>query len=329
LSLTNANPLLDSGLIVTNGSVTTSATSRIGGGQLSFAQTTGDSTSVTLNNATQTISSLSTTWTDVTGTESQRLTLNGTALTIDQATNTTFGNGAVGTLTGTIEGTGSVIKTGGGTLTLSGVNTYSGTTTVNNGNLTIASGGALGTGAVTVNGGTLQVNGTVGGSVTVNSGGTLAGTGTIDGVTQVNAGGFLNPGTSPGILTFNDNLSNLGTINMEINGTGAGLFDVLRGDNANIFTFGGTLALSTGYAVTAGDTIALFQNWSAFSGTFANITGTDLGAGLFWDTSTLATNGTIVAGVTAIPEPTSIALIGVGLGLGLVTRMRRKKKTVA
>ena len=58
------------------------------------------------------IGNLSSTFTATTGSQTQVLTLNGTALTINQASNTTYGAGAVSTLTSTITGTGSIIKAG-------------------------------------------------------------------------------------------------------------------------------------------------------------------------------------------------------------------------
>ncbi len=84
----------------------------------------------------------------------------------------------------------SLIKTGTGTLTLSGANTYTGTTVVSNGTLLITGSSSSANGAVTIAGGTLGGTGTVGGPTTFNGGTTLAA-----GVSGI------------GALTFNSNLT--------------------------------------------------------------------------------------------------------------------------
>ncbi|MEI7900524.1 MAG: autotransporter-associated beta strand repeat-containing protein, partial [bacterium] len=98
--------------------------------------------------------------------QSNSLTLNGTAPTIS------LGTGISGTISSIIAGSAGLIKSGAGTLTLSGVNTYSGGTTVSAGTLSIGkastrsgttiTGGATGTGNVTLaDGVTENVNGDV------------------------------------------------------------------------------------------------------------------------------------------------------------------------
>ncbi|HZI33445.1 MAG TPA: autotransporter-associated beta strand repeat-containing protein, partial [Candidatus Binatia bacterium] len=65
-------------------------------------------------------------------------------------------------MSGAISGTGSVVQTGAGILTLAGANSYSGNTTIQNGTLLAASSSALGSTAgntVITNGGTLDLNG--------------------------------------------------------------------------------------------------------------------------------------------------------------------------
>jgi len=82
-----------------------------------------------------------------------------------------------------ITGTGSLLKEGSGTLTLSGENSYTGDTTVRSGAL-IVNGVLAASDVVVESGGMLKGSGTIGGDVTIASGGTLA------------------PGNSPGVVTI-------------------------------------------------------------------------------------------------------------------------------
>lgn len=169
------------------------------------------------------------------------------------------------------------------------------------------------------------------GNVTINSGGTLAGSGTVGGNTMGLAGAFLNPGNSPGTLNFMGNLSLAGTTNIEIAGIGTGQFDVLKGDGGDTLTLGGVLALNnTGYfgSATLGDSITIFSNWANFSGSFTSITGTDLGSGLMWDTSSLATNGSLTVIATAVPEPATAVFLAGGTVLFAIYRRRRNRREV-
>lgn len=86
---------------------------------------------------------------------------------------------------GSIGGAGGLLKTGSGTLILSGSNSQ--------------------TGAVTVSTGRLTVNGSLAGSATVTNAGTLAGSGTVGGM-SVAQGGTVSPGTNgAGTLTVSSN----------------------------------------------------------------------------------------------------------------------------
>ncbi|MBN0980357.1 autotransporter domain-containing protein [Pseudomonas hygromyciniae] len=81
---------------------------------------------------------------------------------------------------------GSLIKSGGGSLVLSGDSTYRGPTTVN--------------------GGVLKVDGSLTSAVTVNNGGTLGGSGRI-GALQANSGSVVAPGNSIGTLNVSGDVS--------------------------------------------------------------------------------------------------------------------------
>lgn len=114
--------------------------------------------------------------------------------------------GGTATFSGDISGDGSVTKTGVGTVVLAGSNAYAGMTQVTAGVLEIT--GSLGAGsAVTVgSGATLKLDGgTIGGSVTAD--GTVTGSGTFNGGLIVSATGTLAPGSSPGTMAINGDLT--------------------------------------------------------------------------------------------------------------------------
>ena len=92
------------------------------------------------------------------------------------------------TLSGELSGEGSLTFTGTGNTTISGANTYSGGTTVAGGTLTVAGNSPTGTG-----------------EVYVAPAGRLTGTGTIAGNAIVS--GVINPGNSPGYLSFTQDLT--------------------------------------------------------------------------------------------------------------------------
>jgi autotransporter-associated beta strand protein len=161
-------------------------------------------------------------------------------------------------ISGAVSGSGSLTKSGEGSLELTGSNnSYSGGTILKAGTLTVSSEGSLGTGNLEVQGGTLSlkdgfrstktltqnstgdivitgsgafgstlvnsgalvVNGTLTSPITIGVGGSLRGSGTIIGNTIV--GGNLSPGNSPGIETFVGDLTQLSTATLTIDIDGA------------------------------------------------------------------------------------------------------------
>lgn len=139
LTLTSGSNTWSGGTKILSGILNVSSGSSISTGSLTMGQLSGFDTRLNLNNAAQTISSLSTTWINTTGTRSQVINLaTNHILTINQSSNTTYGDGAVNTLTGIISGPGNLIKDGSGTLTLTGANTYTGLTQVKGGTLKLS-----------------------------------------------------------------------------------------------------------------------------------------------------------------------------------------------
>ena len=186
-------------------------------------------------------------------------------------------------------GAAALVKTGTGTLTLSGVNTY--------------------TGATTVNAGTLAVNGSIVSPVTVSSGGTLSGTGTISNVVTVNSGGTLSPGNSAGILNTGDlTLDGGGTLGVEINGTTVGTqYDQVNVTGTVNLAGSPTLNVNVGFASAAGNTFTIIQSTGAITGTFSGLPegGTFTVGGRTFRINYTATTVVLTDDTPPTPTPTS------------------------
>lgn len=214
------------GLAVGNGLVQVNSGSALGPGPVTMASnSTPSSPSLVLNNSTQTIGSLASSFGGTTA-ATNTITLNGTALHIVQSGNTFYGNGTRAGQVSTI--------TGSGSLTLDAAST---------GTLTLSSQGNNYSGPTTINGGTLLVTGSLtnGGAVLV-AGGTLGGTGSINGAVTLSSGGTIAPGvsaTTGGTLTLSGGLS--------IASGSALQFDLDRPNDSDTISLGsGNFSLSSG-----------------------------------------------------------------------------------
>lgn len=204
-------------------------------------------------------------------------------------------NTAPTTFSGALTNSAALIKSGAGTLVLSGDNSSrTNTTTVNDGTLLVNNITGSGTGS---------------GDVIVNSPGTLGGTGSIDGAVTVNVGGTLAPGASIGTLTINNNLILSGNLNVEVNKSVSPSNDlvVVTGTINNISS--GTVNVSNlGGSLSVGDSFKLF-NQAVINGGALTVTG----GGVTW-TNKLAVDGSIQVlstggGVPPSFPPNSVAIL--------------------
>ena len=252
-------------------------------------------------------------WTNNSGnlfTVSGNVSLLGNALTVNGTGNTLI-SGVMGV-------SGSLIKDGSGTLTLTGTNIYTGGTAVNGGTLLANSTAGTGTGNVTVS----------------NAGTTLGGTGIIGAVT-VNSGASIAPGpggNTPGTLTVGTlTLASNSNFRVNINGPGASSqLSVVAG--TTILT-GSNLLVHVGGTLTVGQTFTILnQVTGATSGMFVQGTHVVGSNGTVFSVSYTGGDGNdIVLTVVAAPVPEPSTWMGGALAIaGLAfTQRRRLRKLIA
>jgi fibronectin-binding autotransporter adhesin len=169
------------------------------------------------------------------------------------------------TLSGVIDGSGALMKTGAGTLALSGTNTYSGGTTLSAGTLQLSGSGTLGStsGALTINGGTLNLNGTNQGVGNLTgSGGTILNNSTGTNVTLTIGNSNGTGGNYSGVIA--DHTSGTGTVALTKTGTGT-------------ITLSGTNTYTGATTVNAGTLLVNGNNSAATGAVSVNNSGTTLG----------------------------------------------------
>jgi autotransporter-associated beta strand protein len=219
-----------------------------------------------------------------------------------------------GTVNASLGGSSGLTKSGAGTATLTAANSYSGNTTINQGTLALTGSGAIPSSSVIniASGAFLDVSAI---SFSLGASQTIKGNGTVVG--SVTANGTVAPGSSIGTLTFNGALALAGATQMELDRAGAPNADLI---SATSIVEGGTLTVvNIGGSLLVGDSFNLFDGTLSSSFTTVNLPSLD--AGLDWDVSDLGNGGTLT--VIGVPEPSTLACLGVGL-TALVLFRRRK-----
>ena len=235
------------------------------------------------------------------------INLNGNCVFSVAATALTLSNNVV-------NGSGGLIKTNAGLLTIYDTLSYTGNTAINQGTLALMGSSSLANSPViSLGGGTLNVTGRSDGTLTLPGGQTLTGNGTVQGLLVADSGSTLSPGVGVGVLTVTSNVTlQLGsTTFMELN-KGSVTNDQLRATAATPTTinYGGTLSLTNlAGTLAAGDNFKLFSA-SNYLGSFSSITPATPGPGLVWKTSALNTSGTLSVIVAPVPNINSITTEG-------------------
>lgn len=263
------------GTTLSAGTLNVASTGGLGAGALAV-----NGGSLKLSNAAQTVSQLSG--------SGGSIALNGTALTVDYS-----GSSPGTTYSGVISGTGSLIKSGSGMLTLSGNNTYSGGTTITAGQLSVSTTGVLGNGVLRIDGGTLilnsgstvkQLSGT-GGGVSITAGGGLGVNQTTD---TTYAGTISATGSGSATASF----AKLGAGKLTLSGSIT--------SSSDVSVTGGALEVTGGFAANAvavsGATLSLPGSGTATAGRLSDNFGSN---------GVIALNGTVNLLLVATTNKTS------------------------
>jgi fibronectin-binding autotransporter adhesin len=228
-------------------------------------------------------------------------------------TGTNKGDNTLGALIGA-NGTGSpsISKTGSGKWILTGSNAYSGATTVSEG--------------------TLLINGSIANSTTTVNGGLLGGSGTT-GAVIVNDAGAIGAGNSIGTLTTGDltlndsaefvfeyNITSPNSVTADLINAQSLVLDLENTAVLTVSNLGLDIALEVGTVLTLVD----YTTWNL--GTFAGLADDStftIGANTFRISYNGVSGSDTAVTLEVVPEPSSVALIGLGLTAALF-RMRRR-----
>jgi autotransporter-associated beta strand protein len=229
--------------------------------------------------------------------------------------------------TNVISGAGSITKTGDGTVRYDAANTYSGNTTIESGTLQLGASGSIQNSAVVdvKAGAVLDVLDVP--DFTLASGQTLVGNGSMNGALTLSSGAVLAPGNSAGRLTFQDDVTlELGSIfEVEIGGYTAGseYDDVVMMSGAVFYLENTTLDVV--FLNDFDDAAVNFTTFTIVNGAHSgSFNGLSEGDSLVVESRQfqISYNSGNNITLTLVPEPASMALMGLGLAAFYLHRRR-------
>jgi autotransporter-associated beta strand protein len=237
-------------------------------------------------------------------------------LTIDQAANRTY--------RGSIDGDVNLVKSGAGTLTLSGSFNSTGSVHVTGGILAFTGSASVAASVLQVDAGAKLVATNRTSTLQLGSGQVLKGTGTFVGGLITDSGAAVAPGASPGTLTVEGDLTmNAGSsLAIELNGTGAGQYDVLALAGGLLTLNGAALDVTLGYTPTPYvDAFTIVSGLGALpAGTFSGKPdGGAFQVGSTWMEIDYTPTSVILS---VIPEPSTLGALGLAVVLAALFRRR-------
>jgi autotransporter-associated beta strand protein len=213
-------------------------------------------------------------------------------------------------LSGGLSGTGSLVKSGSGTLVLGASNGYSGGTTLTAGALSLGNSNALGSGTLAINGGTLEaataLGGTVANPIILGGAALLGGSNSfaLSGNLTLTGGPTFSPAAGA-TLILSGEVS--GPFAITMSGPGQLILSNANNSYGSTYVSAGTLVVTSSGALPTGTNLTVGQQATSFFPTAAS-----------------SPDASLSGGLTAVPEPGTLTLLIAAVVAGLCVWRKRR-----